>query len=228
MPVHFPNESADYRAARDRLLEKEIELRRQMEAVAEERRKLPPGGRLKEDYVFDGLGADGRPARIRFSELFAPGRDTLIVYHMMFPRYPTDTRPKPAEGVTGGAAARGDALSVLHGAGRPVRGRGQASSRPPASTSSSSPRRRWSGCWPSRARGAGDTCGCCRRPATASSATTGARMRKEARTRCCRFSTAHPMASVTSGARSCSPPNPSPGRTSAPSARWSRCGTSST
>ena len=102
MPVRFPNESAEYRAARDRLLEKEIELRRQMEAVAEERRKLPPGGRLKEDYVFDGLGADGRPARIRFSELFAPGRDTLIVYHMMFPRYPTDTRPKPEGGVLAG------------------------------------------------------------------------------------------------------------------------------
>ena len=39
--MHFPNESAEYRAARDRLLEKEIELRRQMEAVAEERRKPP-------------------------------------------------------------------------------------------------------------------------------------------------------------------------------------------
>jgi predicted dithiol-disulfide oxidoreductase (DUF899 family) len=96
--MNFPNESLEYRAARDRLLEKEIELRRQMEAVAEERRKLPPGGKLKEDYVFDGLGADGKPARIRFSELFSPGRDTLILYNMMFPRYPTDPRPKPVEG----------------------------------------------------------------------------------------------------------------------------------
>ncbi len=102
MGMHFPNESAEYRAARDRLLESEIELRRQMEAVAEERRKLTPGGRLNEDYVFEGLGADGTPARIRFSELFAPGRDTLIVYNMMFPRYPTDTRPKPATGSTAG------------------------------------------------------------------------------------------------------------------------------
>jgi len=98
MNVHFPNESADYRAARERLLEKEIALRRQMEAVAEERRKLPSGGELKEGYVFDGLGPDGEPAHIRFSELFAPGRDTLIVYNMMFPRYPTDTRPKPERG----------------------------------------------------------------------------------------------------------------------------------
>jgi predicted dithiol-disulfide oxidoreductase (DUF899 family) len=98
MNVHFPNESAEYRAARDRLLEKEIELRRQMETLAEERRKLPLGGVLKEDYVFDGLGHDGEPARIRFSELFARGRDTLILYNMMFPRFPTDTRPKPDRG----------------------------------------------------------------------------------------------------------------------------------
>jgi predicted dithiol-disulfide oxidoreductase (DUF899 family) len=77
----------------------EIELRRQMEAVAQERRRLPPGGKLKENYVFNGLGPDGEPARIYFSELFAPGRDTLIVYSMMFPRYPTDTRPKPDRGV---------------------------------------------------------------------------------------------------------------------------------
>jgi predicted dithiol-disulfide oxidoreductase (DUF899 family) len=98
MPMHFPNESQEYRAARDRLLEKEIELRRQMEAVAEARRKLPEGGLLKEDDVFDGLGPDGKPASIRFSELFAPGRDTLIVYNMMFPRHPNDTRPKPADG----------------------------------------------------------------------------------------------------------------------------------
>lgn len=49
-----------------------------MEAVAEERRKLPPGGVLKEDYVFYGLGPEGKPACIRFSELFALGHDTLI------------------------------------------------------------------------------------------------------------------------------------------------------
>jgi predicted dithiol-disulfide oxidoreductase (DUF899 family) len=98
MKVNFPNESAEYRAARQHLLAKEIELRRQMEEVAEQRRKLPPGGQLKEDYVFDGIGLNGQPAPIRFSELFAPDRDTLIVYNMMFPRYPTDTRPKPDQG----------------------------------------------------------------------------------------------------------------------------------
>lgn len=98
MGMTFPNESGNYRAARDRLLEKEIELRRAMEAVAEERRALPPGPLVAQDYVFDGLGAGGRPAKIRFSELFAPGTDTLILYNYMFPRYSGDPRPKPASG----------------------------------------------------------------------------------------------------------------------------------
>ena len=44
MGTTFPGESAEYRAARDRLLEQEIELRRAMEAVAAARRELPPGG----------------------------------------------------------------------------------------------------------------------------------------------------------------------------------------
>jgi predicted dithiol-disulfide oxidoreductase (DUF899 family) len=34
MAIAFPGESAEYRVARDRLLEQEIELRRTMEAVA--------------------------------------------------------------------------------------------------------------------------------------------------------------------------------------------------
>jgi predicted dithiol-disulfide oxidoreductase (DUF899 family) len=98
MNVAFPNESAEHRAARDRLLQKEIELRRAMEAVAQARRELPKGGLVPEDYVFDGIGDDGRPAKFRLSELFAPGKDTLVVYNMMFPRHVGDTRPKPAGG----------------------------------------------------------------------------------------------------------------------------------
>ena len=61
MSIRFPGESAEYRAARDRLLEQEIELRRAMEAVAAARRELPPGGAVPEDYVFQGAGADGAP-----------------------------------------------------------------------------------------------------------------------------------------------------------------------
>jgi predicted dithiol-disulfide oxidoreductase (DUF899 family) len=100
MGIRFPNESNEYRAARDRLLKKEIELRRAMEAVADERRALPPGPLVRQDYVFDGLGPDGRPAKVRLSELFAPGTDTLFVYNYMFPRMSADPRPKPTTGKT--------------------------------------------------------------------------------------------------------------------------------
>jgi predicted dithiol-disulfide oxidoreductase (DUF899 family) len=93
MNVSFPGESPEYRAARNRLLEQEIELRRAMEAVAAARRVLPPGGVVAEDYVF---GA--RPADVRLSELFAPGKPSLVIYSFMFPRDPGDDRPGPAEG----------------------------------------------------------------------------------------------------------------------------------
>src|SRR6476660_7393507 len=100
MAIAFPGESAQYRAARNRLLEQEIELRRAMEAVAAARRRLPPGGVVPQDYVFQAQGPDGGPAAVRLSELFAPGRDSLVIYSMMFPRDPRDDRPGPASGQT--------------------------------------------------------------------------------------------------------------------------------
>lgn len=100
MSVAFPGESPEYRAARDRLLAQEIELRRATEAVAEARRRLPPGGPVPEDYVFQRLGDDGRPADVRLSELFAPGRDSLVIYSFMFPRDPGDDSPGPRTGET--------------------------------------------------------------------------------------------------------------------------------
>jgi predicted dithiol-disulfide oxidoreductase (DUF899 family) len=100
MSVRFPGESAQYRVVRDRLLEQEIELRRAMEAVAASRRELPLGGVVPEDYVFQGRGADGAPTDVRLSELFAPGKDSLVIYSMMFPRDPGDERPGPARGQT--------------------------------------------------------------------------------------------------------------------------------
>ena len=42
--ARFPNESAEYRAARNALLVEEIELRRHIERVASQRRALPAGG----------------------------------------------------------------------------------------------------------------------------------------------------------------------------------------
>ena len=75
--ARFPGESSEYRAARDRLLEAEIDLRRRTEAVAAMRRELPPGGAV-EDYVFEG--EDGP---VRLSELFG-GHGTLVVYSFMY------------------------------------------------------------------------------------------------------------------------------------------------
>ena len=100
MGIAFPGESPQYRAARDRLLQREIELRRAMEAVAAARRELPLGGIVPEDYVFQGARADGAPADVRLSELFAPGKDSLVIYSFMFPRDPGDKRPGPASGRT--------------------------------------------------------------------------------------------------------------------------------
>jgi predicted dithiol-disulfide oxidoreductase (DUF899 family) len=100
MSLAFPGESAEYRDARERLLEREIELRRGMEAVAAARRELPPGGVVPEDYVFQGAGPDGAPTAVRLSELFAPGRNSLVIYNFMFPRGYGGDRPGPTSGET--------------------------------------------------------------------------------------------------------------------------------
>ena len=94
----FPNESREYREARDALFQQEVELQRHMEAVAAQRRALPPGGEVLEDYVFDRIGDDGTATTVRMSELFGDG-DTLMLYHYMFPRSCGDDRPKPSSGI---------------------------------------------------------------------------------------------------------------------------------
>jgi predicted dithiol-disulfide oxidoreductase (DUF899 family) len=96
--ITFPGESSDYRTARNELLEAEIELRRALERVAVQRRALPKGGPVPEDYAFEAAAEGG--GTVRFSELFAPGKDTLVIYSFMFPRYSGDTRPGPSRGET--------------------------------------------------------------------------------------------------------------------------------
>jgi predicted dithiol-disulfide oxidoreductase (DUF899 family) len=59
---------------------------------------LPPGGVVPDDYVFEEASGAGR--EVRFSELFEPGKDTLVVYSFMFPRYSADSRPGPTAGET--------------------------------------------------------------------------------------------------------------------------------
>ncbi len=96
--IRFPGESGEYRRERNRLLEAEIELRREVERVAAQRRALPPGGAVPDDYRFEEAGR-GR-GEVGFSELLAPGTDTLVIYSFMFPRWSGDTRPGPASGET--------------------------------------------------------------------------------------------------------------------------------
>jgi predicted dithiol-disulfide oxidoreductase (DUF899 family) len=96
--IRFPGETGDYRRERNRLLEAEIELRRVIERVAAQRRALPPGGAVPDDYRFAEASDGG--GEVRFSELFAPAKNTLVIYSFMFPRSSGDTRPGPAGGET--------------------------------------------------------------------------------------------------------------------------------
>src|SRR5438309_1283645 len=95
--IRFPGESEEYRRERNRLLDAEAGLRRTIEQVAAQRRALPRGGVVPEDYHFE-KASDGR--EVRFSELCGAGKDTLVIYSFMFPRHSGDTRPGPAEGET--------------------------------------------------------------------------------------------------------------------------------
>ena len=86
--IRFPGESASYRQARNELLAAEISLRKNLEDVAAMRRKLPLGGEVPEDYVFDEGSSDLENARtsrkIPMSELFHPGKQTLAIYNFMY------------------------------------------------------------------------------------------------------------------------------------------------
>ncbi len=84
-PVRFPNESAEYRAARTALLAEEIELRRHLERVAAQRRALPPGGEVTGDYRFEG-----EEGPVGLADLFGD-KQSLVVYSYMF----GPERPRP-------------------------------------------------------------------------------------------------------------------------------------
>ncbi|MDW5265607.1 MULTISPECIES: DUF899 family protein [Acidobacteriaceae] len=86
-PVRFPNESAEYRTARTALLAEEIELRRHIERVSEQRRSLLPGGAVPDGYTF--IGEDGPHT---FADLFGD-KQTLVLYSFMFG--PQRERPCP-------------------------------------------------------------------------------------------------------------------------------------
>jgi predicted dithiol-disulfide oxidoreductase (DUF899 family) len=85
--AHFPNESSEYRQARNALLAEELELRRHIERVAALRRALPHGGTLPDDYPLES-----EHGTVRFSDLFGD-KQTLVIYSAMFG--PQRKRPCP-------------------------------------------------------------------------------------------------------------------------------------
>jgi predicted dithiol-disulfide oxidoreductase (DUF899 family) len=98
--LRYPNESREYRDARDSLLKDEQELVDKVKSVAERRRTLPLGGQLKEDYVFKRAN-DGKVGRsVKFSELFETKNSVALLM---------DVRSE-----------LGPSLSVLYVAGRCV------------------------------------------------------------------------------------------------------------
>lgn len=82
-----PNDSPEYRAARNALLAEEIDLRRMLWRVAEMRRALPPGGEPN-PYTF--LDEDGRT--VTLADMFGD-HDTLVTYFWMYG--PQRERPCP-------------------------------------------------------------------------------------------------------------------------------------
>jgi predicted dithiol-disulfide oxidoreductase (DUF899 family) len=84
----FPGEGDAYRKAREALLADEIEFRRQMTRLAEQRRALPPGPLIVKDYRFkDANGGD-----VGLIDLFGQ-HDTLVTYFWMYG--PQRERPCP-------------------------------------------------------------------------------------------------------------------------------------
>jgi len=123
----IPGETEEYRKARDELLEMEIALRNRLEEVAQLRRQLPFGGKLKENYVFDEGAADlsdlAMVKQTRFSELFAPGKNSLIIYSFMYA--PEADKPCPMctsilDGLNGNAPHMLDRVNFVVVAKAPI------------------------------------------------------------------------------------------------------------
>ncbi len=110
----WPGEDEAYREARNALLQAELDLERHLLSVAKLRQTLPQGGLVKEDYVFEEEDA-GATTQVRLSELFADGKDTLVLYSFMFP--PAAEAPCPActsmiDGLSGVAQHIQDRVSL--------------------------------------------------------------------------------------------------------------------
>ena len=181
---------------------------------------------MPEDYVFQRAGADGTPTDVRLSALFAPGKDSLVIYSMMFSRYSSDERPGTEGGQTalrplaeGPCPSYTAFLDQLDGAAEPATQRVNfvvVAKAPLQRILTFAKERGW------------------RRLRLLSSAgnsytgTTLTRPRTETKCRCGTCSTATARRSATSGARSSSTRPPAQGRVPATTAPSSRSGTFST
>ena len=86
--IPFPGASDDYVQARRDLFAAEIEARRLLTRIAEQRRALPPGPLIAKDYRF----RDANGAEVGLPELFG-AHDTLVAYFWMYG--PERERPCP-------------------------------------------------------------------------------------------------------------------------------------
>ena len=84
----FPGESDAYRQARQALLQEEIEFRRQLTRLVEQRRSLPGGPEIVKDYRFK----DANGEELSLIDLFGD-KDTLVTYFWMYG--PQRARPGP-------------------------------------------------------------------------------------------------------------------------------------
>jgi len=95
--TNLTNESAAYLASREELRLAEVDSMRQLERVAELRRRLPEGA-IVEDYEFTAgpadLDAGDEPSgSVRLSELFGAVGRPLIVFQLMFGKKQTSPCP---------------------------------------------------------------------------------------------------------------------------------------
>ena len=81
--LRYPNESPEYRDARNALLKDEQELVDRTKALAAKRRELPLGGELKDDFVFEWASNGKVGESVKFSELFGD-KNSLLIYSFMY------------------------------------------------------------------------------------------------------------------------------------------------
>ena len=83
--ITFAGETNEYRKARQKLLNAERKLRREVEKVAALRRELPDGHVIPSNYVFEEYDATSKSEKtVKMSELFTVKGKSLVLYSFMY------------------------------------------------------------------------------------------------------------------------------------------------